>query len=292
MTDLDRCIVEYMGTLEARALSPHTVAAYRSDLDQFARLCRRLGVETLDGVDRRLLRRHLAQLNSLGYAPRSVARKATAVRRFLDDAVRREKIAANPAALLAIPKRPGTLPKALPAGALAATLDALMEGAGDDPVALRDRAILEVLYGTGLRVSELAGLSLGDVPKGNFLRVRGKGGRDRDVPLGGAARRALHDYLDRARLRLAAAGAGDALWVGARGGPLDARGVRRVVRRRVGTFPHALRHSFATHLLENGADLRTVQELLGHRELATTQIYTEVSRRHLRATYDRSHPRA
>ncbi|MBT8214972.1 MAG: tyrosine-type recombinase/integrase, partial [Acidimicrobiia bacterium] len=130
-----------------------------------------------------------------------------------------------------------------------------------------------------------------------YVRVTGKGGRDRTVPVGGSALRALNRYVNEARPKLmrpetTPAGPASPLWVGVRGGPLDTRGIRRVVRRRLGTFPHALRHSFATHLLENGADLRAVQELLGHIELGTTQLYTSVTRRHLRAVYERSHPRA
>jgi site-specific recombinase XerD len=162
---------------------------------------------------------------------------------------------------------------------------------GETPADLRDRAVLEVLYGTGMRVSELVALRVPEVG-GDLVRVLGKGSSERVVPLAGAARRALDDYLARGRPRLAAGSAGQALWVGTRGGPLDTRGIRRIVRRRLGTFPHAIRHSFATHLLERGADLRTVQELLGHIELDTTQIYTSVTRRHLKASYDRSHPRA
>ncbi len=290
-TGLTQAIESFLARLTGeRRLSEHTVAAYRRDLAQFAVLCERLGVTDVGGVTRRVLRRHLAQLTTRGYAPRSIARKASATRVFLDDAVRRGLIPANPGVGLARPKRPVTLPKALPAGALAAALDGLDDDG--DPVTMRDKALLEMLYGAGLRVSELAELTLDDVPAGNFLRVRGKGDKQRDVPLGGAARSALERYLTAGRPELASPTAGAALWVGARGGVLDTRGIRRVVRRRLGTFPHALRHSFATHLLENGADLRSVQELLGHKELATTQIYTAVSRRHLRATYDRSHPRA
>ncbi len=289
-TNLQQAVDDYLDRLATeRRLSEHTVAAYRSDLSQFVTFCSRLDIFILDAIDRRTLRRHLAQLSTRGYAPRSIARKTSAVRTFLDDAVRRDLIPANPGAHLARPKRPLTLPHALPAAGIAGVLDDLD---GPEPIVLRDRALLEVLYGTGVRVSELAALTLGDLPRSAFLRVRGKGDRQRDVPLGGAAGRALDAYVRAGRPRLATPDTGDALWLGARGGALDARGIRRVVRRRLGTFPHALRHSFATHLLENGADLRSVQELLGHRELATTQIYTAVSRRHLRATYDRSHPRA
>jgi integrase/recombinase XerC len=163
---------------------------------------------------------------------------------------------------------------------------------GDDPVSLRDRAILELLYGTGLRVAEMAALTIADVDRAPFLRVVGKGKKERSVPVGGPARDALDRYLAEGRPHLAGDCAGNALWVGVRGGPLGVRGVRRVVQSRAATFPHALRHSFATHLLEGGADLRTVQDLLGHADLATTQLYTSVTRRHIKAMYERSHPRA
>ena len=171
---------------------------------------------------------------------------------------------------------------------MAAVLDGIE---GDDPVDLRDRALLEVLYATGLRVSEAAGLTVADVAGRDIVRTRGKGGRDRVVPLGGPARRALAEWLERGRPAMVS-GATQDLWVGVRGGTLDTRGIRRVVRSRLGTHPHAVRHSFATHLLEGGADLRVVQELLGHVDLATTQIYTHITREHLRRTYERSHPRA
>lgn len=273
---------------DERRLSPHTVEAYRRDLGDFLRLCGRLGLGSLREIDRRAIRRHLARLSTLGYAPRTVARKASAVRAFLDDAVRRGRLPANPAAGVPQPKRPRSLPRAVPSRTLGRLLDGLV---GGEPVDLRDRALLEVLYGTGLRVSEAASLGVEDVG-GRFLRVTGKGGRDRAVPVGRPAREALERYLRRGRPALAGPEAGDALWVGVRGRPLSARGIRRVVAARLGTFPHALRHSFATHLLEGGADLRSVQGLLGHRDLATTQLYTSVTRDHLKATYGRSHPRA
>jgi len=287
---LDARVSAYLRRLDVeRGLSPHTIEAYTADLEQFTVLCDRLGIDDINDVDRRTVRRFLAQLSTRGYAPRTIARKASAVRAFLDDAARRGLIPANPAAGLAQPKRPGRLPKAIPATALGRLLDDLD---GDDPVELRDRAILELLYGTGIRVSELAALTVDDVREGTFLRVLGKGGKERDVPIGDKARAAIDAYLARGRDHLAGAPAGDHLWVGVRGGALDPRGVRRVVSARVGTFPHAMRHSFATHLLEGGADLRSVQGLLGHAELGTTQIYTAVTREHLRKTYERSHPRA
>jgi len=272
-----------------RRLSPHTVAAYRRDLAQFFTFCDRMGRTSVNSITRRDARRYVANLSTRGYARRSVARKVSAVRSFYADALDQAVASVNPTEGLVRPKRPSTLPKAIPASALAASLDDL---ATDSPIDLRDRALLELLYGSGLRVAELAQLDVADVRDRDFIRVVGKGDQERDVPVGEPAARALNDYLVNGRPFLAEESAGDALWIGARGGRLGTRGIRRAVRYRLGTFPHALRHSFATHLLEGGADLRAVQELLGHAELATTQIYTSVTRRHLKATYERSHPRA
>jgi site-specific recombinase XerD len=210
------------------------------------------------------------------------------VRAFLADEAKRGYIEANPAEGVKRPRIPGSLPRAIPQAALSGVLDQID---GDEPVDMRDRALLEVLYGTGLRVSELASLTAADVTSGPFVRVRGKGSKDRDVPIPGQAMRAVERYLSAGRPSLVK-GATDALWIGARGGALEPRGIRRVVRARVGSFPHALRHSYATHLLENGADLRSVQELLGHSDLGTTQVYTAVTRKHMTDTYARSHPRA
>jgi integrase/recombinase XerC len=159
------------------------------------------------------------------------------------------------------------------------------------PEGLRDRALIDTLYATGLRIAEMVSLTVEDMG-GDMVTVVGKGRKTRRVPIGRPAQESVRRYLEEGRPQLAGTDAGTALWVGVRGGRLDSRGIRRVVKKRVATFPHALRHSFATHLLEGGADLRTVQDLLGHTDLATTQIYTAVTRQHLRGTYDRSHPRA
>lgn len=242
----------------------------------------------MGAVDRRLIRRWLAHLDTRGYARTSVARKSSSVRAFFADALRRGHVGANPAESLHRPKKPVRLPQALRPAAVASVLDSIT---GEDPVDLRDRALLEVLYATGLRVSEVAGLTVKDVDGAEAVRTRGKGGRDRVVPLGAPARRAIEAWIEKGRPELLADPTED-LWIGVRGGTLDVRGIRRVVRSRFGTHPHAVRHSFATHLLEGGADLRVVQELLGHVDLATTQIYTHITRDHLRRTYDRSHPRA
>lgn len=272
-----------------RGLSPHTLDAYRRDLDSFATFAGRLDIEDLVDVDRRVVRKFLANLSTRGYAPRSLNRKASSVRTFLNDAASRGIIPANPAATIPLPKRPRSLPRSIPSRALSTALDGID---GTDPIGLRDRAILETLYGAGLRVSELASLTVSDVEGRRFLTVMGKGSKERSIPLTGAAARSIAAYLERGRPVLAGPEAGRSLWVGARGRPLDPRGIRRIVRARIGSFPHALRHSYATHLLENGADLRSVQDLLGHSELATTQIYTAVTRRHMTETYERSHPRA
>ncbi|MDH3396355.1 MAG: tyrosine recombinase XerC [Acidimicrobiia bacterium] len=272
-----------------RNLSAHSLAAYGRDLSQFMAFCDRAGIEAVQNVDRKTVRRFVAYLDTLGYARRSIARKASVVRVFFADQARRGEILVNPADLLARPRRPRTLPHALPQRVIRDMLDSLE---GVEPVVLRDRAILEFLYAAGVRVSELAELRIDEVRDREFVRVAGKGNRERSVPLGRPARDAVDRYLAAGRPALASPAAGDYLWVGARGGPLGTRSIRRVVRNRAATFPHAFRHSFATHLLEGGADLRAVQELLGHVELATTQIYTAVTRDHLRSTYERSHPRA
>lgn len=279
----------YLGRLaDQRRLSPHTVAAYRRDLAQFFDYCHRAGVRSVTEVDRIVVRRFLAFLDTRGYARRSMARKASSVRAFYAEGARRGLWSANPLDGVKRPKLDRPLPHALPARTVAHALDTIDTST---PEGLRDRALMETLYASGLRISELVSLTVDDVAK-DTVTVVGKGRKTRVVPVGGPARDALARYLADGRARLAGPDAGHALWVGSRGRPMDPRGVRRVVGRHLATFPHALRHSFATHLLEGGADLRTVQDLLGHSDLATTQIYTAVSRRHLRDTYERSHPRA
>ncbi len=273
---------------DQRRLSPHTVSAYRRDLAQFFDFCERYGAGSVSQVDRTIARRYLAFLDTRGYTRRSISRKASAVRVFYSDGVKRGLWGVNPFDGVKRAKLERPLPHALPTRAVAKALEEIDTS---DSEGLRDRALLETLYATGMRVSELISLQVGDVGRDTFT-VLGKGGKTRVVPVGGAAKRALREYLDRGRPDLAGPTAGNALWVGVRGGPLDQRGVRRAVSKHAATFPHALRHSFATHLLEGGADLRSVQDLLGHTDLATTQIYTAVSRRHLKETYERSHPRA
>jgi len=273
---------------DQRGLSTHTIDAYRRDIAQFFDYCDRGGLEAISDVDRRSARRYLAFLATLGYARTTTSRKASSVRAFYSDAVVRGLVAVNPFHGLSTPKLDKPLPHALASRTMAAAIESIDTS---HPVGLRDRAIVETLYATGLRVSELASLRVGDV-SGDTVTVRGKGAKVRTVPVGRPAQRALGLYLVEARSELAKETAGDSLWVGVRGDPMSTRSLRRSVSRHVATFPHAVRHSFATHLLEGGADLRTVQELLGHADLATTQIYTAVTRKHLRGMYDQSHPRA
>ena len=291
--DLPQWAAPYVGTYldrlrEQRGLSQHTIDAYRRDLSQFFDYCNRAGLGSILEVDRTICRRFLAFLDTRGYSRRSIGRKSSAVSSFLNDAVRRQLIDANPFEGVTKPKLDRPLPHALTPRMLDHGLESIE---GSDPVTLRDRALIETLYATGLRISELASMTVRDV-SGDTVTVVGKGSKTRSVPIGRPAQKAIDTYLVHARGQLATERAGDSLWVGVRGGALDSRGIRRVIANRLSTFPHALRHSFATHLLEGGADLRTVQDLLGHTDLATTQIYTAVTRQHLRGTYDRSHPRA
>jgi tyrosine recombinase XerC len=283
-----------------RDLSSNTLDAYASDLRQFEQWAARGRVTTIDSIDRKVLRRYVAFLGQRRYARRTIARKTSAVRSMLKWAVLHDLIVANPAADVAVPKLDRPLPRILkPAeAAYLCELPPL-----DDPQGIRDRAILELLYGSGLRVSELCGLDVPDADlKQRALTVTGKGRKQRKVPMSEPARGALAVYIDNARPSFLAAKENPpepfALFLNQRAGRLRPRSVRAMLSKylraegAVPVSPHALRHSFATHLLDGGADLRSVQELLGHESLATTQIYTHVSTERLRRVYEQSHPRA
>jgi integrase/recombinase XerC len=281
-----------------RRLSEHTVQAYRGDVISLAVFLERSGIPLLEASYPKL-RRWLAHLATRGYARSSIARKAASVRTFYTWAWRRGLAEKNPAVLLGHPSSASRLPAVLKTGE--ATLLATAPQ-GEDPIALRDRAALELLYGSGLRVAELCGLDVADVDLGaQRLRVMGKGSKERVVPVGDFAVRAVEEYLAGGRawfLDRAIPGSA-ALFFNRRGKRLSPRDARTVVERYVTAMlqgrkvsPHTLRHSFATHLLEGGADIRTVQELLGHASLATTQRYTHVSKGRLFDAYRRSHPRA
>jgi site-specific recombinase XerD len=298
-------LAEFAGSLTN--LSANTLAAYRSDLDGFVAWAGRAGVEDPAAVDRVLLRRYLAHLTTRRYAPRSVARKAAALRRYFGWLRRVGAIPADPARTLRAPSGEGRLPRVLTGTELEVLLDEPPVRIEADPVErrLRDDAVLEVLYGCGLRVGELCGLDLPDVAlRTRTLTVWGKGGKQRQVPLGQPAADALDGWLHRGRPAFLAAAEPDrgpaaaleaaAVFLNQRRQRLTPRDVRRILDRRAvaPTHPHALRHSYATHLLDGGADLRVVQELLGHTDVATTQIYTHVSKERLKQVYGQTHPRA
>jgi integrase/recombinase XerC len=280
-----------------RNRSPHTVRAYAGDVASLLEHARRLGVERPDGLDVAVLRSWLARSRSVGAARSTLARRGSAARAFTAWAARGGLLPADPGPQLASPRALRTLPEVLRQDEAAALLDAV---GGDEPVDLRDRLVLELLYATGVRVSELCGLDLDDLDRTRrVLRVLGKGAKERTVPFGVPAERALDRWLTAGRPRWLRPHSGPALLLGARGGRLDPRAARALVHRRLADVPgapdlgpHGLRHSAGTHLLEGGADLRTVQEVLGHATLASTQIYTHVSVERLRTTYERAHPRA
>jgi integrase/recombinase XerC len=292
-----------------RGLSPHTVRAYVGDIASLLDHAVRLNITDPAGIDLATLRSWLARQRTTGRARSTLSRRAAAARVFTAWAQRRGLLETDPGIQLGSARADRRLPAVLAKEVAATVLDDLAEDvaaaahAGDDPhtvaTGIRDRAVLELLYATGIRVGELVGLDLGDVDRERrVIRVLGKGAKERTVPLGVPAARALDDWCAAGRPVLAGADAGGALFVGARGRRVDPRTVRRLVHARLAAAgapdlgPHGLRHSAATHLLEGGADLRSVQELLGHASLATTQIYTHVSVERLRASYDRAHPRA
>jgi integrase/recombinase XerD len=286
-----------------RGLSTNTVQAYRRDLRRYLAFLGSWGIRDVPDVTDEAVGAYVVQLTSSThddgalYRPASVARMLSAVRTFHRFELREGVTDHDPTVGIVPPKLPRSLPRPLSVDEVARLIDAPPAG---DAVGLRDRAILELLYGAGLRVSELTGLDVDDVElEDGSVRVLGKGGKERDVPVGRYAREAVSAYLTRARPGFATSRSRAALFLNQRGGRLTRQGVslllaRHVraagIRRRV--TPHTLRHSFATHLLEGGADVRVVQELLGHASVATTQIYTLVTKEHLREVYFTSHPRA
>ena len=279
--------------------SEHTARAYIGDLEALAGFSRERGVRDASDLTLLTLRAWLADQERRGLSRSTLARRSATARVFTEWAVQRGILATDVAARLASPKRGHRLPAVLTADQATAVLDVAAQAA-DSPVGLRDLAIIETLYATGIRVGELVGLDVGDIDRARrTLRVLGKGGRERTVPFGLPAERALAAWLDEGRPALLVAASGAAAFLGARGGRIDPRAVRGIVHRTAGAVdgvadigPHGWRHTSATHVLEGGADLRAVQEILGHASLATTQVYTHVSVERLRKTYEQAHPRA
>ncbi len=315
--DLGRVVDAFLGHVRhARGLSEQTVRAYANDLAQLVGFAAARGTTTVDGVSLELLRDWLWEADQQALARATVARRSSSVRAFTRWASETGVLATDPAVRLRAPKGSAHLPRVVSNDQVRTMLDALSaRAATDDPGALRDLAVVELLYAAAIRVSELVGLDLVDVDRSRLtVRVLGKGGRERVVPFGVPARDALEEWLERGRPVLAArrlaadvdgvrtadtGGSGSALFLGDRGGRLGTRSAYRIVARLLEDVPgegpagpHTFRHTAATHLLDGGADLRAVQELLGHASLGTTQIYTHVSSARLREVYRTAHPRA
>jgi integrase/recombinase XerC len=283
-----------------RGLSGHTVRAYLGDIRDLLDHLTRLGITEVADIDLRSLRSWLARQSTTGRARATLSRRATAARVFTAWLARTGRAPTDVGVALVSPRPHRTLPAVLRADEAGDLMAAAVAHVDDGPLGLRDVAILELLYATGIRVGELVGIDLDDVDRErDVVRVLGKGGKERSVPYGRPARAALAAWRTSGRPKLAAPDSGPALFLGLRGGRIDPRAVRTLVHRRIAEVPgapdigpHGLRHSAATHLLEGGADLRSVQELLGHASLATTQLYTHVTTDRLRAAYRQAHPRA
>ncbi len=299
---LPEAIEEYLSYLSIeRGSSPLTIDAYRRDLEAYARFLETRGIARVDEIARDDVTAFEAQALADGFAASSIKRRVSAAKGFHRFLTREGLAARNAADGVVLPKIPARLPDVLSIS----QVQALLDGWDDKtPRGLRDKALLEVLYGCGLRVSEICGLDLGMIHgEEGFLQVVGKGDKERIAPLSGTALRALDAYLADARPQFARGAArtpasASAVFLNARGGRLTRQSVHAIVARaglRIGVknlHPHTLRHSFATHMLEGGADLRVIQEILGHSDISTTQIYTHVDRSHIRAEYLAAHPRA
>ena len=289
--------------LEAeRNLSVHTIRAYLGDLDSFFEHLERLDVTDFATLELAHIRSWLANQQVKGGARTTLSRRATSIRLFTKWATKKGYLAKDVGATLATPKGARTLPEVLTVADASLAMDAMAARVGEEegPMSKRDAAMLEILYASGARVSELCGLDLEDIDYArSTIRVLGKGNKERTIPIGNPAMRALESWLKDGRDSLAGAKSERAVFLGARGKRIDQRTVRTMVYHALAALegvekmgPHALRHSAATHLLEGGADLRTVQEILGHASLATTQIYTHVSTERLQKAFKQAHPRA
>jgi tyrosine recombinase XerC len=289
---MERYIEKFIRYLEIeKNYSPHTILNYRLDLKGFKAF---LADKSIEDVDYLLLRRYLAALKEKNISARSVSRRLSALRSFFKFLTREGFLKVNPISVVSSPKQEKRLPVFLTEEEVSKLIDAALPKAGAKEMALRDRAILETFYSTGMRISELVGLSIPDIDFiSGIIKVMGKGKKERIVPIGECAIKAIRQYLDKRKKQ------SDALFLNKNGRRITDRGVRGIVAKyirlaslRQGVSPHTLRHSFATHLLNRGADLRSVQELLGHANLSTTQIYTHLTTERLKSVYDKAHPRA
>lgn len=297
--DIQLAIDEYLSYMRVeKGSSPLTVEAYAADLADYAAFLEEAGINDADRVDRDAVIAYEADLTDRGYAITSIDRHISVLKGFHRFCVRDGYARDNPAATVRLPHASDRLPDVLTIEQVGALLDQVV---GDKPAQLRDRAILEVLYGCGLRVSECSGLDIGDCSfEEGFLRVVGKGNKERITPISGCARDALVRYLEcgRSSLLKSYSKPTAAVFLNARGGRLTRQSIHAIVARAgigIGVenlHPHTLRHSFATHMLAGGADLRVIQEILGHADISTTQVYTHVNRAHIQEEYMRAHPRA
>jgi integrase/recombinase XerC len=301
--NFEKLIAAFTRHLEVeRSLSVHTVRAYLSDLESLLTHLETIGVTDISQLELIHLRSWLANQQVKGGARTTLSRRAVSVRLFTKWAVKNKYLAKDVAATLATPKGHRTLPEVLDIADAKTAMDSLATRASEEetPISLRDVAMVELLYATGARVAELCGLDVSDIDYDRqTIRVLGKGNKERTIPLGNPAMKALNVWLKEGRDSIKNSLSGNAVFLGARGKRIDQRTVRTVVYNALQAIegiermgPHALRHSAATHLLEGGADLRTVQEILGHASLATTQIYTHVSTERLQKAFKQAHPRA
>ena len=295
-TTVEKAVAKFLRSLQERNASAHTIKAYRTDLAEFAEY---VGPQSWRDIDHVLIRGHLANLYERGLSKTSVARALAALRSLYRWLAQEGEVEHNPAALVATPKLPKKLPRVPTIEEVNTVLDAEMPECS--AFEQRDRVILELLYGCGIRNSELIGINLDDIRWSNeMILVRGKGRKERYVPFGESARAALQDYLaQRQRMLAETRRAEKALLINLRGTRLTTRSVGRIVKRIAvarglspDVHPHTLRHAFGTHMLEEGADLRAIQEMLGHERLSTTQRYTQLTVKHVMEVYDKTHPHA
>ena len=293
---MGKAVADFLGHLRERNASPHTIMAYSADLTKFTDYAGARGWKEIDHI---FIRGFLSQLYENGLSKTSVARSLAAVRSLYRWLAREDVVEQNPAKLVATPKLPKKLPRVPTIEEMNSVLDGQMPEAAAFPE--RDRLLLELLYGCGIRNSELTGINVGDIRlSAEAILIRGKGKKERYVPFGDSARSVLAAYLPLRQAILAEMRKNTAaLLVNQRGGRLTSRSVGRIVKKIAvakglspDVHPHTLRHAFGTHMLEEGADLRAIQELLGHERLATTQRYTQLSMKHVLQVYDRTHPRA
>lgn len=280
-----------------RGLAENTLVSYRRDLAGYISFCRKNKLKSLEQAGRDTIISYLLQLQVDGRSPATIARRLASIRSFYGFMIREGILQKDPSVDLESPKPVQKLPRVLTTGEVELLLGQPLTG---EPAGLRDKAMLELLYATGIRVSELVSLDLKNVNIENgFIRCFGKGARERIIPMGDVAVRYLKEYLARGRSKLVKSSSTEALFVNQHGSRLTRQGFWKIIKKyarkakiKTEITPHTLRHSFATHLLENGADLRSVQEMLGHADISTTQIYTHLTKRRLKEVYDRSHPRA